>query len=285
MPEASSYNYEAVYSNHGLPEANIFRLLTASYRIKPDVFLIGAQKAGTTSLADYLSSVPGFISPWEKEISFFNNDLRFNKGENWYKSFFATKYYANKQYAKSGIKQRTFDATANTFEEIKSAKRIKTFNSQSKIVLILRNPILRAWSHYKMAVKYGFENKSFTEAIEIENERINSNKHIHNFAFQRLAYVKKGEYCNFLPEWQNAFGNDLLVLFYEELFHQPKSELIKLHMFLGVTTEPDPKKLLHLNKGQTTEINANDYNWLKEHYSPFNKQLEQQLNRNLPWQL
>lgn len=283
MRETSLYNYNAVYSKHGLPEANLFRLITSVYRIKPDIFLIGAQKAGTTSLSDYLSILPDFIRPWEKEISYFNNDNRYNKGENWYKSFFATKYYANKKHIQTGIKQRTFDATANTFEEIKSAQRIKNFNGDSKIVLILRNPILRAWSHYKMAIKYGFENKSFTEAINIENERINNNKQIHNFAFQRLAYVKKGEYCNFLPEWQKVFSNNLLVLFYEDLFGKPQTELPKLHSFLNIKTEPEPQKLLHLNKGQDTEINKTDYDWLKAHYIPFNKALEQQLNRNLPW--
>lgn len=283
MQEPSLYNYDAVYSKHGLPEGNLFRLLTAQFRIKPDVFLIGAQKAGTTSLADYLSSLPGFISPWEKEISYFNNDMRFHKGENWYKSFFATRYYANKKKVDSGIEQQTFDATANTFEEIKSAQRIKSFNSDSKIILLLRNPIKRAWSHYKMAVKYGFENKSFTEAIQLENERINSNSQPHNFAFQRLAYVKKGEYSNYLPEWQSVFGDNLLVLFYEELFGNPQSELKKFHSFLNCNSEPEPNKLLHLNKGQNSEISNNDFNWLKEHFAPFNKTLEQQLKRNLPW--
>lgn len=281
--DPSLFDFKAVYSRHGLPKTNLFRRITACARMKPELFITGVQKAGTTTLANYLSSLPGFIPPWEKEISYFNNDERFNKGENWYKSFFATQFYAQQKQQKSGIKPISFDATANTFEEIKSAKRIKEFNPDARIIVVLRNPVLRAWSHYKMAVKYGFENKSFAEAINAEQERIKSNQQIHNFAFQRLAYVSKGEYIRFLPEWQKYFGNNLLILFYEDLLHHPEKYLASLHQFLNISSPPNLKKLMHLNKGDASLMNRLESVKLYEHYAPFNAELEKTIGKSLPW--
>lgn len=279
----SLFKINTVYSEHGLPKADYFRKLTSGLRMQPDLFIVGAQKAGTNSLANYLSKQNGVIPPWHKEISYFNNDLRFAYGPSWYSSFFATRFVSKVRQQKSGITQITFDASANYFEEIKSAKRIKEFNPKAKIIVLLRNPTMRAWSHYKMAVSYGFEDKSFTEALLLENERINSNTSRHNFAYQRLAYRTKGEYINYLPIWLDTFGDNILVLFYEELFTNKAEELNKIHAFLHLKVKPAPENLIHINKGTTETISVNNFNELNNYYAEFNRQLSELLKRKLPW--
>lgn len=278
------FNFDAVYSEHGLPQPDLFLRLTSSLRMSPSLFIIGAQKAGTNSLANYLSSQNGIIPPWHKEISFFNNDTRFEKGVSWYKSFFSTNFIRLQREKKNNIKAITFDASANYFEEIKSANRIKQFNPDAKIIVILRDPVMRAWSHYKMAVSYGFEDKKFKEALKFETERITQNTCRHNFAFQRLAYRSKGEYVTYLKPWMNLFGNNMLVLFYEDIFANKLSELQKIHDFIGLKNKAEPEKLIHLNKGKADLINQEDLISLKQHYAPFNQELSGLLKRNLPWQ-
>ncbi|MCW3086369.1 MAG: sulfotransferase domain protein [Bacteroidetes bacterium] len=282
MPE-STVPYELIYSQHGLPAASAFRKITSGLRMRPSLFIAGAQKAGTTSLAGYLSNIPGVIPPHEKEISYFNNDQRFRLGDNWYRSFFATNFVKNKLEKKTGILHITYDATANYFEEIKAAERIKKFNPDAKVIVVLRNPVDRAWSHYKMAVKYGFEKNTFRDALDEEAERILSNTAEHNFAFQRLGYRSKGEYLRFLPAWMNAFGNNVLVVFFEELFSDSIAPLQQIHDFLKLKTAPDLDKLKQLNKGSEDQLNAADRDLLNAHYKQFNNELALYLKRDLPW--
>ncbi len=282
MPE-SRVPYELIYSQHGLPAASAFRKITSGLRMRPSLFIVGAQKAGTTSLAGYLSGVPGIIPPHEKEISYFNNDSRFLLGENWYRSFFASNFIKNKIERKTGIPHITYDATANYFEEIKTAERIKKFDPAAKVIVVLRNPGNRAWSHYKMAVKYGFEKSTFRDALDKEAERILSNTAEHNFAFQRLGYRVKGEYMQFLPAWMDAFGKNILVVFFEELFSDSTLRLQEIHDFLQLKTAPGLEKLKQLNKGSEDQLNADDRDLLNAHYERFNKELALYLKRDLPW--
>lgn len=277
------FNSDLIYSQHGLPKAQWWCRLTSGMRIKPRLFIVGAQKAGTTSLSEYLSGLPEVISPKQKEISFFNNDIRFKLGENWYASFFATKFIKTQKDKQINGDSFTYDATANYFEEIRSAKHIKDFDPNAKVLVILRNPVHRAWSHYKMAVKYGFETKTFKEALELEDVRIRSNTGAHNFAFQRLGYRTKGEYINFLPEWKETFGENLHLVFYEHLFSENASGLKGIHEFLKLNSQPDLRKLKHLNKGSESVLDLENEINLKKHYMSYNEKLTEYLKQDLPW--
>lgn len=277
------FDSDLIYSQHGLANAPLWCRLTSGFRIKPKVFIIGAQKAGTTSLSEYLSGLPEVIPSKQKEISFFNNDTRFNLGEKWYASFFATSFIKKQRDKQINVDSFTYDATANYFEEIRSAKRIKNFDPKAKVIVILRNPVYRAWSHYKMAVKYGFETKTFKEALELEDARIKSNTKEHNFALQRLGYRAKGEYINFLPEWKETFGENFHLVFYEHLFSENETSLKKIHEFLKLNSKPDLSKLKHMNKGNDGVLDLENEINLKKHYASFNKKLAEYLKQELPW--
>jgi hypothetical protein len=275
------FDRASIYNSAGLPSAPLFRRLTFSFRLHPSLFIVGAQKAGTTSLAEYLSEVPGIIGPWEKEIGFFNNDERYQKGENWYASFFSTRMMAS---SKTGVRSPlTFDASANYFEEPLAAKRIHSYDPKAKVVVLLRDPVQRAWSHYRMACRYGFEKRSFKDALSLEEQRIASHREGHNFAFQRLGYRTKGEYIRFLPEWKEVFGEQLHLIFSEELFSEPSVFLSALHAFIGLPGKPDVSKFLRHNKGNEEPVPKEERELLKDHFIPFNEQLAKYLNREIPW--
>ena len=153
---------------YGLFQRHIY-YITGPIRVLPDFIVIGCQKCATTSLYDYLIQHPNISSATEKEIHFF--DSNYNVGITWYRSFFPTVF--SKQFSKLR-KEKFVTGEASPmyiFNPIVS-KRILSILPNVKLIAILRNPIDRAYSHYNMQVKNGYETLSFEEAIKNEEKRI-----------------------------------------------------------------------------------------------------------------
>src|SRR2546423_13513556 len=125
---------------------NLFRRLTHKIRIIPDFLIIGGQKCGTTSLYYYLIEHPNIAPAVRKQMHFFDN--RFKKGFGWYKSNFPTifskwyKTFLHKQKFVSG------EATPYYLFHPLAASRVHQFLPDVKLIVLLRNPVNRAYSHY-----------------------------------------------------------------------------------------------------------------------------------------
>lgn len=105
-----------------------------------NVFIVGAQKAGTSSLHSYLSMHPSICIGQTKELHFFNREINYSKGLAYYRALFPM--VTSARYA--------LDATPAYMHNINSANRIYAFNPESKIIILLREPISRAFSAYNM---------------------------------------------------------------------------------------------------------------------------------------
>lgn len=264
----------------------LFLRLSAAFRTLPDVFIVGAQKAGTTSLYAYLMKHPQIIPSKFKEHYFFHNSHHFEKGLNFYKSGFASRLYAKWREIKTGSAVHCMDATANYFEFPESAKRIAGRIPNAKVIVLLRNPVDRAWSHYKMARRLGFEKADFATALDQEDERISwgAERGKHNYVFQRLAYRNKGVYIDFLPEWKDVFGNErLLVLQSEKLFENPDQKMKEVFAFLGLS-ELSGVSFPHINP-DPDGLKMTDDVWssLNEFYKPLNKNLFDYVKEKYDW--
>ena len=129
----------------------------------PNFLIIGAQKAGTTSLLRYLEAHPDIFVPDEKEVSVFFDDYHYNKRfekipyENYFESWQGEKFAGN-------------GPVNLLYFSDQSAKQIYKFNTSMKLIAILRNPIDRAYSAYWYFVRNGFEKESFESALEREKE-------------------------------------------------------------------------------------------------------------------
>jgi hypothetical protein len=267
-----------------LPKRNF---ITAGSRILPSFLIAGVQKGGTTSLVQYLSKHKQLLQPQRKDIFFFNNMTRFNKGVDFYRAFFSLRIQQRTANLMRSNKTQTFDGTPNYFDSPGAAQRISQTLPEAKIILLLRNPVSRAYSNYNMALKFKFETLPFYEALMKEDERIawfEKSEFFkgHNFVYQRLAYRKRGEYALFLPDWINTFGNRLHIEFSEDLDKQPHETYSRILKFL----ELDEQKLefTQYNKGEyKSKIDNQSLEYLTNHYAPFNTQLKSMLNKNLPW--
>lgn len=116
---------------------------------KLNFLIIGAQKAGTTSLAKYLSQHKSILPPKEKEFNFFNLDQNYQKGKSYYES--------NLNRYRNPFKPRiSFEATTHYLYLPHVAQRIYSYNPNFKLIILLREPSERdysAWNMYRPTIK------------------------------------------------------------------------------------------------------------------------------------
>lgn len=173
---------------------------------KPNFFLIGAPKCGTTSVFSYIIQHPDVYKSLVKETHFFKDDHQLKLGYT---------YYLDKYFSGAGLFAARGEATPAYLPLAdKVAPRLKDFvgSENVKFLVILRNPVDRAWSNYLHRVKNRSETLSFQEAIFDEERRRAANEPI----FSR--YVEQGFYAKQLVKWFEYFPKEnFKILYYEDL--------------------------------------------------------------------
>ena len=218
-----------------------FRYLTGPIRTKPDFIIIGAQRSGTTSLYNYIIKHPHVNEALRKEIYFFDNN--FNRGVNYYKAFFPTlvyKYIFKWLYKRDLI---TGEATTGYHYHPHVPKRVFSILPNVKIIMLLRNPTDRAYSHYWYRRKGHKEHLSFEEAIEKEPERlkgeINKMLEDENYVSKNVqlhSYLLRGIYIEQIKNWRKYFRKEqMLIIKSEDLFKNPPEILSEVFKFLGLS--------------------------------------------------
>jgi hypothetical protein len=280
-------NCERLCDETIVPDLSPRILKSAQNRILPSFFIAGVEKCGTSSLFNYLLQHKSIIPPQRKDTYFFSNNNRYKKGEGFYRAFFAHKYYQKLAELRRGNKTITFDSTAIYFDYPQVPKRIHDMFPETKIILMLREPVSRAWSNYNMAVKFGFETLPFENAIEMEEERVkwfesSVYNQGHNFAFQRIIYKARSEYMNHIPTWKNIFGSNLYIEFAENLLARPQETFNGVLDFLGLKHQI--VNFEKLNEGSyKSKLNDGVKQKLTDHFRPLNEKLASYLGRELPW--
>lgn len=238
---------------------------------KPDFLIIGAQKCGTTSLFYYLSQHPDLNIPKEKEIHFF--DLEYDKGVEWYYSLFP-----KKQFLKTKL---TGEASPYYLFHPLVPERVVKYLPKVKIIVLLRNPVDRAYSHFMHQKKLKNEDiNSFEEAIELENIRtdedemklINGEIEI-SLPFRRYSYLKRGLYFKQISHWLQYFPIDQFYFIKsEDFFQNTEYELIQLCSFLGVNYK-SPNDLLPQNTNFYPQLSQSLRSQLNLHFAEDSKKL------------
>src|SRR5215211_3982869 len=200
----------------------------------PDFLIIGAQKCGTTFLYHLLAQHPLVQPAASKELHFFDN--LFDEGVEWYQRCFP------QPRLKDGRKTITGEASPSYLSHPHAAKRIAEVVPQAQLIALLRNPVDRAYSHYQMGIRRGFEHLEFEEAIEAEEARLHGESDMvlkdedHTiFNLQRFSYLSRGIYVDQLLRWSELFGKEqMLILKSEDFFESPQETLAQVENFLGL---------------------------------------------------
>jgi len=209
-----------------------------------NAMIIGVEKAGTTSLLRYLSQHPKIDSHEVMEMSFFTVDKEYARGyESAYKKYFKHHVKGNLLLAKS----------VGCIYYSKALSRLHEHNPRMKLILILRNPVDRAYSAYLYACKMGREDsESFEEAIQLEEKRRGTGD---DFYIRYNSYLHRGLYSEQIVRLFYLFPRDQIkIILFEDFKENPRRVVYELFDFLGVEpVEVDISK--KYNEGSTSRSN------------------------------
>ena len=197
--------------------------------ILPNFMCIGATKSGTTTLCDILRKHPDIFIPSYKEPHFFDSPIIYEKGVDW---------YSNTYFSKGKTKKCIADFTPSYLFEKKAPNRIlRELGSNIKFIVILRNPVDRAYSQYLHSVRDEREDLTFINALENEKKRLSHINEDTNYLLKlRISYISQGLYGEMIENYLRSFSKDnfLFLSFEDELIKDTKNTIFKVLNFLEV---------------------------------------------------
>ena len=257
--------------------------ISSPWRKLPDFIIIGVQKGGTSSLFSYLEQHPQLRLSREKEVHYF--DLNYWKPYFVYKSYFPIK----------SNKYLTGEASPYYIFHPKVPQRIKQHLPNTKLILMLRDPVERALSHYNMEFRKGKEDiETFNQAINIEQERLEGERNkiisggnsYNSFSHQTYSYLSRGKYYEQLAWWFEYFPRDqFCIIKSEDFFINPKETLKQIYDFLGIDTKyPDnlsPQNVGHYPK----ELDEQILEYCRNYFQEDSIRLKELIGEDFHWEV
>lgn len=190
----------------------------------PDIYLIGAQKSGTTTLAYWLSQHPQLCVSDPKEPHFFSRN--WSKGLTWYQSKFSNYQNAicidaSVSYSAAPLSVTGDRIPGNFKSRMGVPQRLHSINPDAKFIYLLRNPIQRTYSSYCMSVNLGREGRCFADAIKSDTQ-----------------FIDMSDYYGQLSLWLEYFPlESFRFLLFEDLIQTPQQVVKQCLDFMGVKSE------------------------------------------------
>jgi len=271
------------------------REYTSFLRVMPDFMIIGAKRCGTSSLYNYLIQHPSIIPAKKKEIHFFGKSKKaeYYKGIKSYRQYFPT--IIQKKYIKlvTGA-ALTGEASPHYISNPLIVERIYKTLPDIKLIYILRNPVDRAYSHYRLDSRKGREKLSFEEAVALESEKkldgkidvFSKNLKSYNSGHRCKPYITRGLYEQQLKKWYELFPKEKLFFIHsEEFFEDPGLQLNRAFKFLGLPEHRLKEyKKFEESKNKPDNMGEELRKKLGKYYEPFNRKLYDLLGRDLKWE-
>ncbi|MEV4636834.1 sulfotransferase domain-containing protein [Actinoplanes sp. NPDC049548] len=266
---------------------------TAAQRPLPDFLVIGTKRGGTTSLWRYLIQhplVPRLFPAWNTKTSHYFEE-NWARGEAWYRSHFPTRRQRAALERRHGGPSKAGEAAPLYMFHPLVAGRVADLMPQARIVVLLRNPVERAYSHWKERRGEGVEPLGFAEALAAEDsrtagerERLIAEPGYFSEAFDWYSYRARGRYLEHLEPWLERFPREqLFVEASETLYREPAETYARILRFIGLP-EHDLGSYDVFNdrpsKGMDPQVRAE----LTAYYRPFTAALEERLGRRFGWE-
>ena len=247
----------------------------------PSFIIIGAQKAGTTSLQWYLRQTPGVFLPGRESTHYFTN--HFDKPLEWYKSLFIE--HNNKVVG---------ECTRFYCMHPLVPPRMKEVIPNVKIIFLLRNPVARAYSHYQDKIRLRLEKKAktFEEAIELEEERtkeewdimLKGKSYRHGAPYREFTYLTKGRYVEQLKRWYKYFPKEqIMVIQSERFFKDTNTVFNEVLQFIGANPHKVHNPKAYNRYPYKQPINPETREKLIEYFKPYNEELFKLIGRRFDW--
>jgi Sulfotransferase domain len=267
--------------------------LTSGLRRGPDFVIIGAKRGGSTSLYRYVLEHPSIqpLFPGRQHIKGVHYyDTRYSRGLTWYRSHFPLQV-AGRHLARPGIQPAIAgDASPYYLFHPLAAERLARDFPDVKIIVFLRDPVERAYSHFKERTHHGGETLSFEEALDAEperlrgeHERIVSEAGYVSAEHENHSYLAQGRYLDMLPRWFGLFPREQFhIAASEDFYADPQRHVNDVWKFLGLAPGRLTSRVRH-NYMPAPDIRPETRQRLREGLEDHNRGLEDLLGRSLPW--
>lgn len=237
-------------------------------KLTVDFVICGTQKGGTSALDAYLREHPEICMADRKEVHFFDNEAHFSINKTDYSKYHAW-FSPKKSHKLLGEASPIYMYWENT------PRRLWEYNSNMKLIVLLRNPIERAYSHWNMERSRNADSLSFWEAIKNEKERCSKTLPLQHRVY---SYIDRGFYLEQLKRLWTYFPKDkVLIMKSEDLKQKPDEALNRVCEFLQVRRFNNiVAKNVH-SRPYVSGINENERNYLQSIFEPEIKKLETEL--------
>ncbi len=263
----------------------------AADRPAPDFVIVGAQRCGTTSLFRALAKHPAMMSNVldAKGVHYF--DTGYDKKLSWYLSHFPSKSDRDAHAASVGQTPIAGEASPYYMFHPAGASRMHKAIPDTKLIVLLRDPVKRAISHHLHMVWEGHEKvEDLDEALDLESTRLQgldaallADPTLISRTHQHFSYMARGHYAGQLERLFEHFDrSQVLVMATETLTENPESNLAKIQEFLGIKVDPE----IHLEKRNASDRfhpRQDTVERLSEVFVESNRRLGDLLDVELPW--
>ena len=265
---------------------------TSDQRPLPDFLVIGTKRGGTTSLWRYLIQhplVPRLFPAWNTKTSHYFEE-NWPRGEAWYRSHFPTVKQRAALERKHGAPPKVGEAAPLYMFHPLVASRVAQLMPRARMVVLLRDPVERAYSHWKERRTEGVEPLDFAAALAAEEsrtagerEKLLADPDYFSEAFDWYSYRARGRYLEHLTPWLDHFDREqLLFVASETLYREPAATYARILDFIGLP----PYDLGAYDvfndrpsKGMDDEVRAE----LTAYYRPHNAALAERLGMTFDW--
>ncbi len=267
--------------------------ITSALRHGPDFIIIGAKRGGTTSLYNYLLEHPAVqpLFPGRQRIKGVHYfDSEYARGPRWYRSHFPLSA-GGRPIARPWLRPAlTGEASPYYLFHPLAVQRLADAVPGVRLIVLLRDPVERAYSHYKERVRHGAEPLTFAQALDAEPDRLRGEAErivrepgYRSRAHEDHSYLAQGRYLDTLPRWFELFSRDQFYLAAsEEFYADPGRIAAEAWSFLGLppVTLSSQKRF---NYHQAPDLDEATRRRLQAGFAEHNRDLQDYLGRALPW--
>lgn len=277
------------YKNAAKHGAAFVNRLSSSQRMKPNFLIIGAQKAGTSSLFKYLMRHGHFLRPLLKDVYFFDRNYR--KGMEWYLSFYPSVAAQKQREGQLGGPVVSSEGATHYILNPWVPERVRQTFPDIKIIVLLRNPVQRAISHYFHNRRMGSESLTSAleafqkeqERIEAEEKRLFSDPDYSSHDYDSYTYLTRGRYAEQLERWFEHFPREqFLILCSEQFYKDTDRHFRAVCKFIGI-----PEKSLDIyraeGKGTNRQEQPDAMEMARDYFRPHNEKLFELLGERYDW--
>lgn len=254
------------------------RSLTSPIRMLPNLLIIGAMRSGTSSLYKYLGQCQLARPSLRKEVRYFTDF--YNRGPVWYRRHFPLN---PSLFAPGRGEPCSFEASPDYLLHPLAAERAAATVPDAKLVVLLRDPVDRAFSHYKHMKRLGFEPLSFEDALAAEEDRICPD--IHRITADpnyrptnllRYSYAFRSRYAEQLDQWLRHYRrSQLLAIKAEDFYRNPLAVCSQIASFVGLPP------IIHSDRIQTNRNYSYPQNGT--HETVLDRGLRKELAKGFSW--